>query len=263
MKSGLFASFITLLALLVTITSGRVIKNDLAKPSSESAQNSSLFNVSSVSNGLPGDAPADFLDDFNPATGGDFDPNVWADDELWNKYLAKGQRLMCLMDATDQGAGYLMQDTRQPPSAASRWTSDLVGKLTPFSPPTLATSSTDILPQLNSKHGTGTRSPSTRTGIATSRPKVSLPCSRPSVSTLIPPTTTTVNRQMARTSAMWFLMPNSGVASRFEIKGTMSMAENTGYVCIYPTELLANNHARLLAPHTTLLSTKRTGSSSR
>ncbi|EOA81968.1 uncharacterized protein SETTUDRAFT_72231, partial [Exserohilum turcica Et28A] len=58
-------------------------------------------------------------------TGGDFDPNVWADDELWNKYLAKGQRLMCLMDATDQGAGYLMQDTRQPPSAASRWTTEL------------------------------------------------------------------------------------------------------------------------------------------
>jgi hypothetical protein len=64
-----------------------------------------------------------------PALGGmDFDPADYAKKELWDKYLEKGDHMMCLMEATDRGAGWLRKDTRQPPSAASRWTGDLRGE---------------------------------------------------------------------------------------------------------------------------------------
>jgi hypothetical protein len=55
----------------------------------------------------------------------DFDIGNFATDAVWAQYVAKGDHLECVMDATDAGAGYLIQDTRQPPSAASPWTSDL------------------------------------------------------------------------------------------------------------------------------------------
>ncbi|OAL50382.1 hypothetical protein IQ07DRAFT_509705 [Pyrenochaeta sp. DS3sAY3a] len=56
----------------------------------------------------------------------DFDPSRWyADDELWERYVQKGEHLVCLMQATDRGAGFLIQDTRTPPSAASPWNGDL------------------------------------------------------------------------------------------------------------------------------------------
>jgi hypothetical protein len=57
----------------------------------------------------------------------DFDINNYADQALWDKYLKKGDHMLCLMEATDQGAGWLEEDTRQPPSAASKWTGDLRG----------------------------------------------------------------------------------------------------------------------------------------
>ncbi|KAI4912818.1 hypothetical protein J4E90_006224 [Alternaria incomplexa] len=57
--------------------------------------------------------------------GGDFNPGNWADDTKWQKYLDKGHHLTRLMDATDRGAGWLSKDTRQPPSAASKWTGEL------------------------------------------------------------------------------------------------------------------------------------------
>jgi len=57
--------------------------------------------------------------------GGDFNPGNWADDTKWQKYLDKGHHLKCLMEATDRGAGWLSRDTRQPPSAASKWTGEL------------------------------------------------------------------------------------------------------------------------------------------
>ncbi|KAI4661440.1 uncharacterized protein J4E79_005253 [Alternaria viburni] len=59
----------------------------------------------------------------------DFNKGAYATKALWDKYLEKGNRLMCLMEATDRGAGWLSQDTRQPPSAASRWTGDLRAEL--------------------------------------------------------------------------------------------------------------------------------------
>jgi hypothetical protein len=84
-----------------------------------------LYNVSQQSPGGTSrliDAPAFSL----PETGGiDFDPKKYADEELWKKYVAKGEHLICLMQATDQGTGFLTQDTRTPPSAASRWTGDM------------------------------------------------------------------------------------------------------------------------------------------
>ncbi|KAH6860763.1 hypothetical protein BKA58DRAFT_323113 [Alternaria rosae] len=75
-------------------------------------------------------SPPDFdALEFSPALDArapdDFNKGVYATKALWNKYLDKGNRLMCFMEATDRGAGWLSQDNRQPPSAASRWTGDL------------------------------------------------------------------------------------------------------------------------------------------
>lgn len=67
--------------------------------------------------------------EFAPALGGNaFDPENVADKTLWDKYLKKGDHMMCLMEATDAGAGWLEKDPRKPPSAASKWTGDLRGE---------------------------------------------------------------------------------------------------------------------------------------
>ncbi|EUC42920.1 hypothetical protein COCMIDRAFT_54183, partial [Bipolaris oryzae ATCC 44560] len=58
-----------------------------------------------------------------------FDPTVWASNQLWSRYVGKGHQLLCLMLASDEVAGFLLEDTRQPPSAASRWSGDLTGAL--------------------------------------------------------------------------------------------------------------------------------------
>ncbi|RMZ69150.1 cytochrome p450 [Pyrenophora seminiperda CCB06] len=50
-----------------------------------------------------------------------------ADQELWDKHVAKGERLLCLMEVSDNYAGRMLQDTRNPPSAASIWTGTLDG----------------------------------------------------------------------------------------------------------------------------------------
>lgn len=50
-----------------------------------------------------------------------FPLNYPASDELWDKHVRKGSSLNCGMRGTDQGAGYQLEDTRNPPSAASRW----------------------------------------------------------------------------------------------------------------------------------------------
>lgn len=56
----------------------------------------------------------------------DFDPKNYADADMWNLYAdVKGEHLVCLMQATDKGAGFLIEDKRTPPSAASPWTGDL------------------------------------------------------------------------------------------------------------------------------------------
>ena len=53
----------------------------------------------------------------------------YADDAMWRKYVeTKGNRLLCLMRATDRGAGFLTEDQRTPPSAASRWLGDFQSK---------------------------------------------------------------------------------------------------------------------------------------
>jgi hypothetical protein len=55
----------------------------------------------------------------------DFDITRFADDARWNSYMAKGRHLTCIMDATDAVSGFLIEDSRKPPSAASPWTGDL------------------------------------------------------------------------------------------------------------------------------------------
>lgn len=55
-------------------------------------------------------------------------PDQVADDQRWTKFIEKGQHFNCLMNAPDRGAGWLLKDTRNPPSAASEWTGDLIGK---------------------------------------------------------------------------------------------------------------------------------------
>jgi hypothetical protein len=73
-------------------------------------------------------SPADGIRGTNPLPeldGLDFDIGKFANDPVWAQYVAKGDHLRCVMDATDAGAGFLIQDTRQPPSAASPWTGDL------------------------------------------------------------------------------------------------------------------------------------------
>jgi hypothetical protein len=55
-------------------------------------------------------------------------PDQVAGDKRWTKFIEKGQHLNCLMNAPDQGAGWVLGDTRNPPSAASEWTGDLLGK---------------------------------------------------------------------------------------------------------------------------------------
>ena len=59
-----------------------------------------------------------------------WDPSKIADDTTWANYVSKGHHLKCVMEAPDKGAGWLVKDTRKPPSAASKWTGDLTGSET-------------------------------------------------------------------------------------------------------------------------------------
>ena len=54
----------------------------------------------------------------------DFDINVVANDQLWEKYRAKGFWYGCLLDMTVEKAGKALGDTRLPPSAESVWQGD-------------------------------------------------------------------------------------------------------------------------------------------
>ncbi|CAN9102611.1 unnamed protein product [Alternaria sp. RS040] len=57
----------------------------------------------------------------------------WDDDHAaevdWKKSAAKGGALMCALEGSDQVAGRQIRDTREPPSAASRYNSDLKTEL--------------------------------------------------------------------------------------------------------------------------------------
>lgn len=58
-----------------------------------------------------------------------FDLKKFANDDLWKLHVEKGAHQLCLMQATDKGAGFLMQDSRNPPSATSPWSSDLRSRI--------------------------------------------------------------------------------------------------------------------------------------
>jgi hypothetical protein len=84
-----------------------------------------------------------------------WDPSKVANDAMWNKYVSKGQHIKCIMEAPDTGAGWLEQDSRTPPSAASKWSGDLSGL---FMQPMLLVV-TDMCLKMPCKPGTGTRAP--------------------------------------------------------------------------------------------------------
>ena len=51
----------------------------------------------------------------------EFDPEDIADAAEWAAAYEKGTRLACRLEANDEAAGRLWQDTRNPPSARSQW----------------------------------------------------------------------------------------------------------------------------------------------
>lgn len=61
-------------------------------------------------------------------TAGDGYPDAIASDEIWDKYQKKGNHYQCLFEANDEGAGYLIEDKRTPPSAQSVWKGDMIGR---------------------------------------------------------------------------------------------------------------------------------------
>lgn len=103
-------------------------------PSSSAKASQSLSNNPENHNGLL--AAINSLLDFTtsqPAAGLDFDPEYHADDEMWRKYVErKGSHLLCLMKATDERAGLLQGNKRNPPSASSEWSGNLKGKVPSF-----------------------------------------------------------------------------------------------------------------------------------
>jgi hypothetical protein len=82
---------------------------------------------SSQSLGFSDETDINYLLPLTPVVtaGLDFDINKVADDAMWNQYVSKGNHMNCIMDATDAGAGFLMEDTRKLPSAASLWSGSL------------------------------------------------------------------------------------------------------------------------------------------
>ncbi|PVH95963.1 hypothetical protein DM02DRAFT_689119, partial [Periconia macrospinosa] len=54
-----------------------------------------------------------------------YEPDSLADDALWERVSCKGGHLVAAMKESDEEAGIRIQDTRNPPSAASLWQGDL------------------------------------------------------------------------------------------------------------------------------------------
>lgn len=148
--------------------------------------------------------------EFAPALGGNaFDPENVADKTLWDKYLKKGDHMMCLMEATDAGAGWLEKDPRKPPSAASKWTGDLRGEHNLF---IISIPGDQHFRQLNSKNGSGTSRSTTRAGNVISRAWDSRRRLKVSVSTRNQSTTTRVIHKQGATTAIQFnIMTNTGL----------------------------------------------------
>jgi hypothetical protein len=110
---------------LVILALGVAVLGRIAAPSSYAVSKVALSNgpPNSINQTAGGDDTTIFA---WPETA-DLDSNINnpANDDLWKKYIDKGSHLNCIMSATDAGAGFLMQDPRKPPSAASPWQGDL------------------------------------------------------------------------------------------------------------------------------------------
>jgi hypothetical protein len=116
---------------------------------------------------------------------------------------------MCLMEATDAGAGWLEKDPRKPPSAASKWTGDLRGEHNLF---IISIPGDQHFRQLNSKNGSGTSRSTTRAGNVISRAWDSRRRLKVSVSTRNQSTTMRVIHKPGATTAIQFnIMTNTGL----------------------------------------------------
>lgn len=105
--------------------------------STTSAAVLSIFIVATA--GLPEHANDKNIILVDPATIGDNTPTISSasrphiavfDDDTasaadFDRFALKGGALMCALEGTDQTAGRQLQDTRNPPSAASLWVGDL------------------------------------------------------------------------------------------------------------------------------------------
>ena len=113
------------IAVLVVLAFGRATNKSNNTSKSTSPVEPGSLNDPIVPAEEPVSQRAPYPDDINTVSGAIFDPNYFAGTELWETFTKKGRHLDCLMRASDEGAGWLMQDTRHPPSAASRWKNNL------------------------------------------------------------------------------------------------------------------------------------------
>ena len=83
-----------------------------------------------VARALPLNSSTGVVADGVVHTATDYSPTNIASDAIWDKYQKKGDHYQCLFEANDEGAGYLIEDERTPPSAQSIWKGSMYGKLT-------------------------------------------------------------------------------------------------------------------------------------
>jgi hypothetical protein len=112
----------TVTAALAALAAGRALTQSMSSINtytSRIGESDTIDDSQSVNYPSPSD---------KPQSAGYFDPKNTADNNMWTEYIKKGEHLKCIMEATDAGAGFLIEDTRKPPSAASAWTGDLKGR---------------------------------------------------------------------------------------------------------------------------------------
>ncbi|KAF5851277.1 hypothetical protein GGP41_004095 [Bipolaris sorokiniana] len=115
--------------LLIVTAFGQFINNEQVMSVSDSGLEGKLLDSSIVQDGPPVESSAAGPEPFNPALGADFDPDVFASNQLWEGYISKGSYLFCLMIASGETAGRLMGTPRTPPSASSPWVMDDIIRL--------------------------------------------------------------------------------------------------------------------------------------
>ncbi|EUC33421.1 hypothetical protein COCCADRAFT_96195 [Bipolaris zeicola 26-R-13] len=100
---------------------GQSINNEQVVSVSNASLEGTLLDSSVIQDALPVKSSAARSGPFNPALGEDYDPEVFASNQLWEERVTIGSYMFCLMMASDTTAGMLMEDDREPPSAFSAW----------------------------------------------------------------------------------------------------------------------------------------------